>query len=174
VISLSDDDFALMGLTRRFQLESKALDERWKELQRLSHPDRFAAQGLAAQRLAMQWSVRVNEAHQRLRDPIRRAAYLCELRGAPIEAESNTSMPAEFLLQQLQWREAMEETGSAEQAQALLTEVLRERQQSLDRLNALLDGPDTDPVAASAVVRALLFTERFVADVQDRLDRWQT
>ena len=93
MISLHDDDFALLGLPRRFQLDLTALDQRWKELQRQTHPDRHAAQGVAAQRVAMQWSVRINEAHQRLRDPVRRAAYLCELFGAPIEAERNTAMP---------------------------------------------------------------------------------
>ena len=99
MISLSDDDFALLGLPRRFQVDLKALDERWKALQRQAHPDRHADQGAAAQRVAMQWSVRVNEAHQRLRDPIRRGAYMCELAGAPIDAERNTAMPTEFLMQ---------------------------------------------------------------------------
>ena len=74
MISLTDDDFALMGLPRRFGVDPKALDARWKDLQRQTHPDRFAAQGAAAQRVAMQWSVRVNEAYQRLRDPVKRAA----------------------------------------------------------------------------------------------------
>ena len=77
------------------------LDARWKDLQREAHPDRFAAQGPAAQRVAMQWSVRINEAYQRLRDPLKRAAYLCELHGAPIRAEDNTAMPAAFLMQQM-------------------------------------------------------------------------
>jgi molecular chaperone HscB len=73
---------------RRFAQDRAVLDARWKELQREAHPDRFAAQGAAAQRVAMQWSVRINEAYQRLKDPLRRAAYLCELHGAPIQAET--------------------------------------------------------------------------------------
>ena len=77
------------------------------------HPDRFAGEGAAAQRIAMQWAVRVNEAYQRLKDPLKRAAYLCELRGAPIEAESNTAMPAAFLMQQMAWREALDEAADA-------------------------------------------------------------
>ncbi len=80
----------------RFAQDRAALDARWKDLQREAHPDRFAAQGAAAQRVAMQWSVRINEAYQRLKDPLKRAAYLCELHGAPIDAENNTAMPARF------------------------------------------------------------------------------
>jgi molecular chaperone HscB len=73
------------------------------------HPDQFALQGAAEKRLAMQWSVRVNEAYQRLKNPLRRAAYLCEFHGAPLQAEDNTAMPAAFLMQQMQWREDFDE-----------------------------------------------------------------
>ena len=89
----------------RFAQDRAVLDARWKELQREAHPDKFAAQGAAAQRLAMQWSVRINEAYQRLKDPLQRASYLCELHDAHVNAENNTAMPTEFLLQQMQWRE---------------------------------------------------------------------
>jgi hypothetical protein len=87
------------------------------------HPDRFAAQGDAAQRIAMQWAVRVNEAYQRLKDPLRRAAYLCELSGAPINAENNTAMPAAFLMQQMAWREALDEAPDLADVQAIDDEV---------------------------------------------------
>ena len=105
-LSLASSDFELFGVPQQFAQERAALDARWKELQREAHPDRFAVHGAAAQRIAMQWSVRINEAYQRLKDPLKRAAYLCELAGAPVNAESNTAMPAQFLMQQMQWREA--------------------------------------------------------------------
>ena len=95
-MNLQSDDFELFGLVQRFVQDRAAIDTRWKELQREAHPDKFAAQGAAAQRVAMQWSVRINEAYQRLKDPMRRAAYLCELHGAPIRAEDNTAMPPPF------------------------------------------------------------------------------
>jgi molecular chaperone HscB len=92
-VNLQSNDFELFGVPRRFAQDRAALDARWKDLQREAHPDKFAAQGAAAQRVAMQWSVRINEAYQRLKDPLKRAAYLCELDGAPINAHSNTAMP---------------------------------------------------------------------------------
>ena len=173
MIALTDDDFALMGLPRRFGLDAKALDARWKDLQRQTHPDRFAAQGAAAQRVAMQWSVRVNEAYQRLRDPVKRAAYLCELAGATIDAERNTAMPPEFLMQQMQWREDLDDAQNPEQIEGLLDQVLAARHQAVGRLGLLLD-EQADPQAASGVVRALMFIQRFADDVQDRLDHAQS
>ena len=170
MISLSDDDFALLGLPRRFQVDLKALDERWKDLQRQAHPDRHADQGAAAQRVAMQWSVRVNEAHQRLRDPIRRGAYMCELAGAPIDAERNTAMPTEFLMQQMAWREALDDAESEDAMEALLDEVLQARHSAIAQLGQLLDEQHDAP-AASAVVRSLMFIDKFAQDVQNSLDR---
>jgi len=108
-MNLNDTDFVLFALPATFAQDRGALDARWKELQREAHPDRFAAQGGAAQRLAMQWSVRINEAYQRLKNPIKRATYLCQLNGFPIQAETNTAMPADFLMQQMAWREELDD-----------------------------------------------------------------
>jgi len=108
-MKLDSDDFELFGLPRRSAQDRAQIDACWKALQAQVHPDRFAAEGGAAQRVAMQWAVRVNEAYARLKDPLRRAAYLCELQGAPINAENNTAMPAAFLMQQMAWREALDE-----------------------------------------------------------------
>ncbi|TFY98716.1 Fe-S protein assembly co-chaperone HscB [Ramlibacter rhizophilus] len=169
-MNLQDDDFALFGLPARFRQDRAAVDARWKELQREAHPDRFAAQGAAAQRVAMQWSVRINEAYQRLKDPLRRAAYLCEQRGAPIQAESNTAMPPQFLVQQLQWREALEEASSAQELDALVETLQAARAQALQAIEAALDEQD-DAQAAARQVRALMFVERFAHDVEARLDQ---
>ncbi len=146
------------------------LDARWKELQRQAHPDRFAAQGSAAQRLALQWSVRINEAYQRLKDPLQRAAYLCELHGTPIRAEDNTAMPGPFLLQQMEWREALDDAQDVQQLQALAAEVEQARRAVLQRCGALLDEARDFPGAAQEV-RALMFIERFAQSVADRQDQ---
>lgn len=146
------------------------MDARWKELQRQAHPDKFAAQGAAAQRVAMQWSVRINEAYQRLKDPMRRAAYLCELHGAPILAEDNTAMPAAFLMQQMEWREALEEAGTAVQLDALEDEVEQARRTALAHCEQLIDRQQ-DYVSAAAQVRALMFIARFGEDIERRRDQ---
>jgi molecular chaperone HscB len=169
VKSLQSNDFELFGLPEQFALDRAQLDERWKALQREAHPDRFAADGAAAQRVAMQWSVRINEAYQRLKDPLKRAAYLCEMRGQPVQAESNTAMPAAFLMQQMQWRETLEDTDDAGALEALADEVAAERKRLQQLLGLLLDEAH-DPQAAVAQVRALMFIERFAAEVDAQLD----
>jgi molecular chaperone HscB len=169
-VNLADSDFALFALPERFRQDRAALDVRWKELQREAHPDRHAAQGAAAQRVAMQWSVRINEAYQRLKDPLKRAAYLCEQRGAPINAESNTAMPTAFLMQQMQWREALDEAATEGELDALAIELSAARAQVLAGIERLLDEAQ-DAAAAANEVRALMFIERFDHDVQARFEQ---
>ena len=169
-MNLQDDDFALFGLPARQAQDRAAIDARWKDLQRQAHPDRFAAQGAAAQRVAMQWSVRINEAHQRLRDPLRRAAYLCELRGALIDAERNTAMPAEFLMQQMEWREQLDDAVGAAALEALSERLQAARRERLAEVERLLDQAG-DAAAAAGQVRALMFIEKFAHDVERRFDQ---
>ena len=169
----SSDDFTLLGLPRRFAVDARELDERWRSLQTQVHPDRHAAHGAAAQRVAMQWSTRVNEAYRRLKDPVSRGAYLCELQGVPVQAESNTRMPTAFLMQQMQWREALEEAGTAH-AVAELEDAVRAESRSMQaQLAVLLDGQADrapDVPAAAAQVRALMFVQRFLQDIARRAD----
>ena len=168
-MNIDDDDFTLFGVPERFALDAAQLDRRWRELQTEVHPDRFAAQGAAAQRIAMQWSVRVNQAYQRLKDPLKRAAYLCERRGAPIDAERNTAMPRDFLMQQMAWRESLDEARDAAALQALHDQLDRDEQALLQRLQQALDAQG-DAQAAAGQVRALMFLRRFRDDLERRLD----
>ncbi|MDP1528879.1 Fe-S protein assembly co-chaperone HscB [Rhodoferax sp.] len=172
-MNLQSDDFELFGLARCFAQDRAALDARWKDLQRQAHPDKFTAQGAAAQRIAMQWSVRINEAYQRLKNPLKRAAYLCELHGAPVNAENNTTMPASFLMQQMQWREELDEAQGAQDLEQINQQCRQAERDVLLKIEQLLDQSHDYP-AAVAQVRALMFIERFAADVNDRLDRIET
>ncbi|CAG1013670.1 Co-chaperone protein HscB [Burkholderiaceae bacterium] len=166
---LDSDDFELFAVPRRFEQDRAVLDARWRALQAEVHPDRFAVEGTAAQRVAMQWAVRVNEAYQRLKDPLRRAAYLCELGGAPIDAENNTAMPASFLMQQMAWREALDDADTADEVQALADEVTARKKSAFDELRCTLDERQ-DVQAAAQQVRALMFVERFGEDIDSRLE----
>lgn len=168
-MNLDSDDFTLFGLQRVFVQDRADLDGRWKALQAEVHPDRFASAGAAAQRVAMQWAVRVNEAYQRLKNPLKRAAYLCELHGAPIQAESNTAMPAAFLMRQMEWREALDDAHGDAALEALRQDVATQRRRTLDELGQLLDVEHNFAAAAQAV-RALMFVERFADEIERKQD----
>ena len=169
-MNLQSNDFELFNVPAQFAQDSAVLDARWKDLQREAHPDKFAAQGGAAQRLAMQWSVRINEAYRRLKDPLKRATYLCELHDAPIHAETNTTMPADFLMQQMEWREALDDAGTLQGIEEISLQLNKSERDQLSKLEQLIDA-QKDFVAASGQVRSLMFTQRFANEIDARIDR---
>jgi molecular chaperone HscB len=168
-MNLGDDHFTLFGLPARQALDRSELDARRRDLQARVHPDRFASEGAAAQRLAMQWAVRVNEAYACLKDPLARAAYLCEQRGVAVDAERNTAMPTAFLMQQMEWREALDDAEGLEAVERLDSEISQVEAGRLDQLVQLLDEKQDTP-AAAAQVRALMFVARFRQDLHRRLE----
>lgn len=168
-MNLQSNDFELFGVPEQFAQDRALLETRWKELQREAHPDKFAAQGAAAQRLAMQWSVRINEAYQRLKDPIQRAAYLCELRGASIDAQRNTAMPADFLMQQMEWREALDEADSEDDMDQISDQAASLLREMLLKVEHQIDVEQLAPQAAQTV-RAMMFIEKFQADIERRYE----
>ncbi len=118
----------------------------------------------------MQWSVRINEAYQRLKDPVRRASYICELHGAPVNAENNTAMPPDFLMQQMEWREALDEVERRRRARQAASRGRRGPRPRTSSLDWLIDEKGDYPAAAQQV-RALMFIERFGHDVEARSDQ---
>ena len=168
---LAATDFALFDLPERFALDVARLDATWKTLQGAAHPDRFATESSAAQRVAMQWAIRINQAYRRLKDPLARAGYLCTLHDVDIEAETNTAMPAAFLMQQMEWRDALSEAATLEAVDALSGEVGAAREATLDGLRRQID--ESDPVdwqAIAGAVRGLMFVDKFMSDIDRRVD----
>jgi molecular chaperone HscB len=168
-MNLQSTDFELFQVPQQFAQDRARLDAHWKDLQRQAHPDKFAAQGAAAQRIAMQWSVRINEAYQRLRDPLKRAAYLCELHGAAINAENNTAMPAAFLVQQIELREALDDAKTSEELDEISLQANENERKQLLEVERLLDQQQDYPAAAQAV-RALMFLARLGQDIDARAE----
>src|SRR6266568_9105661 len=104
-MNLNDNFFELFELPVVFRLDSAALDRAYRDLQTRVHPDKFAHLGDDERRLSMQWATQANEAYRTLRRPLARAQYLLHLRGIDLKAESNTAMPPDFLMEQMEWRE---------------------------------------------------------------------
>jgi molecular chaperone HscB len=169
-LNLQATDFELFEIPAQFAQDRSVLDTKWKDLQREAHPDKFAAQGAAAQRISMQWSVRINEAYNRLKDPLKRATYLCELNGAPIEAHTNTAMPPAFMMMQIEWREALEEAETAAELEEIERQTANYKREQLSKIEQFIDVKH-DYAAAANEVRALMFVARFVGEIEARLDK---
>jgi molecular chaperone HscB len=131
------------------------------------HPDRFASAGDAERRASMQWTTRVNEAYRTLRSPVQRAKYLLELAGVDVAFETNTSMPPEFLMRQMELREALEQAGDARDAQALdgLRDALRADKRELERSLAEALDERRDHAGAAELTRKLMFLDKLDAEI---------
>lgn len=170
MIDLAQNHFELFGLPERFAVPLEAIERSYHDIQGRVHPDRFAGATDAERRTAMQWATHVNEAYHTLREPLRRARYLLALRGVDPEIETNTAMPAEFLMAQMEWREAVEEAVDAADIDALdrlLARVRRDMHAELDALGRELDEQRNQDAAAS--VRRLMFYEKIQADIGDAI-----
>jgi molecular chaperone HscB len=158
--------FDLFQLPPKFDVDMAALDTAYRDVQGRVHPDRFVNATDAEKRVAMQWATRANEAYQTLRNPQKRAQYLCELNGVDLQTESNTAMPMEFLMQQMAWREALGEARAAKDAEALDAldaQVKGERRERLVDVGQQLDAGQYDKAAEG--VRALMFLDKFGDEV---------
>ena len=159
--------FELFHLPARFEVDMNALDAAYRDVQGRVHPDRFVNASDTEKRVAMQWATRANEAYQTLRNPQKRAQYLCEINGVDLQTESNTAMPMAFLMQQMEWREALDDARSAKDVDALDAldaQVKRERKQMLAEVGKQLDAGDYQGAAQG--VRALMFLDKFGDEVQ--------
>ena len=159
--------FDLFQLPPKFDIDMAALDAAYRDVQGQVHPDRFINATDAEKRVAMQWATRANEAYQTLRNPQKRAQYLCELNGIDLQTESNTAMPMDFLVQQMEWREALGEARMAKDADALDAldvQVKGERKERLVQVGQQLDAGNYDKAAEG--VRALMFLDKFGDEVQ--------
>ena len=159
--------FELFQLPQRFAVDASALDNAYRDVQSRVHPDKFVNATDAEKRVAMQWATRANEAYQTLKTPQKRAQYLCELNGVDLQTESNTAMPMAFLMQQMEWREALGDARAAKDASALDeldAQVRRERKGMLKRVGEQLDAGDFQKAAEG--VRSLMFLDKFGDEVQ--------
>ena len=159
--------FELFGLAPAFKLDRLALERSYREIQSRVHPDRYASAGDAERRASLQWTTRVNEAYRVLTDAVQRAKHILELRGVDVAFETNTQMPTDFLMQQLELREELE--GAVRKKDAAALDGLRSR---LSRSKAVLENQIEDAIdarqdyaGAADLVRKLMFLDRLDAEV---------
>jgi len=166
------DHFSLFELPRIFRLDAVSLDKRYREIQAKVHPDKFAHAGDAERRLSLQWATRVNEAYLALKRPLSRAQYLLQLAGHEIGAENNTAMPPEFLMEQMEWREAVAEARQAREyaeLEQLHHRVKQRMYKRFEQLAVLLDDQQ-DYAQATDRVRRLMFLDKLLAEIDESME----
>jgi molecular chaperone HscB len=168
----SRDHFDLLGLPVAYAVDASRLESGYRQLQSQVHPDRFAAAPDAEKRVAMQWATRANEAYRTLRDPVDRARYLLNLKGYDTGEETNTAMPADFLMQQMEWREAVAEargTRDRTDLEKLRADLRRARDEMLGQLERAIDR-ESNYAAGCSLVRKLRFLEKLEEEIEEALE----
>jgi molecular chaperone HscB len=159
--------FDLFGLPPAFALDKEALEKAYREIQSQVHPDRFAHAGDAERRASLQWTTRVNEAYRILKSPVQRAKHILELHGIDVGFETNTQMPTDFLLRQLELREELE--AAVKKKDAGLLDALRSTLSGEKLLleNQLSDSLDNkkDMQGSAGQVRKLMFLDRLDSEI---------
>ena len=172
VPDFSQDYFALFGLRRAYRIDAARLDQAYHEMQGKVHPDRHAHLPETERRLSMQWATQVNEAYRTLKKPLLRAHYLLRLAGAETDHESNTAMSPAFLMEQMEWREAVAEAraaGEHHELEKLMQRLEKHGGEILAEIERSLDAKKDFEAAADAV-RRLMFIEKLEHEIQDALE----
>ncbi|WP_079433531.1 Fe-S protein assembly co-chaperone HscB [Zoogloea sp. LCSB751] len=171
MLDMKQDFFELFGLEPRFAVDLDRLEQAYLEMQGRVHPDRFAHLSDAEKRLSMQWATRANEAFRTLKSPLARGQYLLELKGVDPAFETNTAMSAEFLMEQMEWREALQEAREAADEDVLddlSRRIRRDTKALVEQLEAEFDTAG-DLEAAADTVRRLKFLEKLQHEINDAL-----
>jgi len=170
---LSLNHFQLFKLPESFAIDIPQLTERYRDLQRAVHPDRYANASEQERRLAMQHTAQLNEAYQVLKKPLARARYLLELQGVDFNDERDTQQDPMFLMEQIELREALEEIQDSGDPQAKISGIMqsidsREKQLFEEVQSYLLSKDEQNQKAAKTVIHKLQFMTKLRQEAEDK------
>ncbi len=164
-----DDYFALFQLKPQFKIDRQALESAYLTVQQKVHPDMHAQASDSDKRVSMQLSALANSAYRTLMNPIQRGLYMCSRNGVDPQLETNTAMPAQFLMQQMEWRETLDDVrDQPSELEKLYKEVEQTRVNLLKEVELAIDGANDFDLAAKQL-RALLFIDKFGAELEDAI-----
>ncbi len=169
---LQQDFFSLFDFPPQFKIDAAVLEEKYRALQAQVHPDKFSHLSESERRISMQWATRVNEAYQTLKSPLNRARYVLKLQGVDTQEETNTAMPVDFLMQQMEWRETLADAKQAKNSKALaeLEQQVHSLKLTLEQKLALELDSEHDYAVASGIVRKLKFIEKLTEEIGSAFD----
>ena len=164
-----DDYFALFQLKPQFKIDRQALESAYLTVQQKVHPDMHAQASDSDKRVSMQLSALANSAYRTLMNPIQRGLYMCSRNGVDPQLETNTAMPAQFLMQQMEWRETLDDVrDQPSKLDQLYKEVEQTRVNLLKEVELAIDEANDFDLAAKQL-RALLFIDKFSTELEDAI-----
>ena len=154
--------FEIFGLPVDYAVDQGLLADRFLDLQKQVHPDRFAAGTDQEKRLAMQWATLVNTANETLRVPLPRAIYLLALSGK--ELEHNPTLPPALLMDQIDLREELESFEEGGGNLEKLDSFRKKMEQAVNKVQAeFKESLDEDIGKAERLVYELQFLSKLMA-----------
>lgn len=171
-MDFNQDYFSLFGLSCRQALDELELERLYRDVQAKVHPDKHAHLADAGKRLAMQWASKVNEAYLTLKSPLKRGEYLLRLLGHDPQIEHNTAMPSEFLMHQMELREAVEEARQGGDVDALdrMHRLVKKEMTAQHEVLVLALDKNRDYARGAETVRQLMFQEKLLHEIDEALE----
>ena len=171
MVDITKNFFELFQLPVACRIDQSLLSERYRELQKAVHPDRFASEDQRQQRLAAQYAAHVNEGLETLKSPLKRSLYLLKLAGKPVDMENNTVMDTQFLIEQMELRERIGEIRDHADPESELEEMIDQIDESAENYHDTFEslwqkGDDASLTEAEAIVRKMQFMVKLAAELE--------
>ena len=171
-MELTQNHFELFGLPVAFEIDAQQLAERYRELQRTVHPDRYANAGDRERRLSIQHAAQVNDAFQTLKSSLRRARYLLQLQGIEFDDEKETHLDPAFLMEQIELREALADVRTKADPLDGLNNIMADikvRQRAMESQLRMLfaDASEGKRLEAKQLVQKMQFLARLQQEAED-------
>lgn len=169
MLDLTQNYFQLFGLPVAFDVDPEALTARYRELQRIVHPDRYASGTDQERRLSMQGATFLNEALETLRDPLLRGHYLLRLKGAEPDPQRGQALDPAFLMEQMELREELSELRGRPEPLAAAGAFIGQVRRRVDELVGSLGErfAVADLPAAAEIVRELQFLRKLQVEAEN-------
>ena len=164
----SQNYFQLFELPVRFAIDTGVLGERYRQLQRQLHPDRYASAAQHEKRLAVQYSAFVNEAYAALRSPLKRALYLLELEGMSQQEISGQQVDGGFLIEQMELREKLESMHDLVDPDTVLDHLVGEISSDIKVHQAEFEAAynESDLTAAASACVKMQYLEKILQEAE--------
>jgi len=169
-VDFTNNYFEIFGLPVSYQVDLGLLSERYREMQREFHPDRYASKPAQEQRLAVQYAAVINQAFSELQSPLLRAQYLLNLSNIESEGDTQITRDPLFLMQQIELREKLSDVAQSSDAFSMLEEVAQEAESEYEALQQIFDQQYSQSQFQEALetIAKMQFFSKLLVEIEQR------